>query len=177
MTLITKVLVATPLSVNEVGFALRELVALAAGPVTKTTFAVLLSPAKLAVTVTVSAAVAFKVTEHRPEALVVHVVALKVVPVPLLLNVTAWPLTGLLVTSATLICTVLVAAPSSVKVLGLAARKLVALFAAPGTKATEAVSVWPANAAVTVTVPDMVLFRVTEHVPAAMVVHVVLLKT
>lgn len=140
------------------------------------TFAVLLSPAKLAVTVTVSALVSFNVTEHTPAALVVHVIALKVVPVPLLLNVTAWLGTGLPVTSPTLICTVLVVTPSSASVLGLAARKLVLLLAAPGTNATAAVSLNPANAAVTVTVPDTVLFNVTEHVPAATVVQVVALK-
>lgn len=47
------------------------------------------------------------------------------------------------------------------------------LLGAPAKKVTAAVSLCPANAAVTVTFCSNVVFNVTEHVPAAVVVHVV----
>lgn len=76
-TVISKVLVAFPSSARELGLAVKKLVVPAAGPVENVTFAVLLKPAKAAVTMTVCATVLFNVTVHRPDAAVVHVVELK----------------------------------------------------------------------------------------------------
>lgn len=171
-TVASNVVLATPSPAKVVGLAPSALVVPLGAPVKNVTGVVTLTPAKLAVTVTVCAMVLLKVTEQTPEALVLHVVALKLVLEPVLLKVTACPLIGLLVMSATVTCKVLVVTPSSAKALGLAVNALVALFGAPGTNDTPAVFVNPAKVAVTVTDCAIVLFNVTEHVPAATVVQV-----
>lgn len=118
-TVIWSVVVVVLSSGNEVGLALNVLVVLLAAPATKVTVAVLVSPAKLAVTVTVCASVLVRVTEHRPDA-VLHVPGVRVKVDPVLLNVTACPVMGLFCASATVICRLVVLAPSAVTVLGVA---------------------------------------------------------
>lgn len=87
-TVICKVLVLTPSSATVVGLALKELVVLLGAPGWNVTAALLVTPANVAVIVTVCALVLASATEHSPEVLVLHVPALSVVLVPLALKVT-----------------------------------------------------------------------------------------
>lgn len=134
------------------GLAVNVLLALFAAPVMNVTFATLEKPANVAVTTTVSAVVLLRVTEHCPLVAVEQVVALRVMPVlgtPA--NVTACPVTGLLVASFTVMSSVLAATPSSANDVGLGASTLVVPAAGPATKVTTAVLSTPAKFALTVT--------------------------
>lgn len=161
--------VLAPSSGKEVGFAVSELVVLLGAPGTNVTAAVCVSPEKVAVTVTVCATVLARVTEHRPDALVLHVLPLRVYPVPLALKVTAWALTGLPVPSFTVICSVLFATPSAVNEVGVAVNVLVVLLGAPTAKVTDVVSVTLPMVAVMVSVWANVEARVVLHTPELLV--------
>lgn len=167
--------VAVPLAVTAEGVAVRKLAVVLGEPVTNVTEACNVIPANFAETVSVPAPVLFNVTEHVPPAAVVQLVELKLVPEPVELKVTAWPVIALAVESLTVTWSDVVLVPSSGSDVGDAENALSVLLGEPSTNVTAAVLLMLANAAVTVTVCAKVLLRVTVHWPAA-VVHVVELK-
>lgn len=172
-TVTCKVVVDVPSSGNDVGLAVRLLVVPVAGPATNVTVVVLVTPAKLAVTVTGCATELLRVTEHRPEVVVLHVVVLNVAPVPLLLKVTDWPLTGLPCASSTVICRLVVLELSAVSDVGLALRELVPLLAGPATKEMVVSSVTVPIVAVMFSFCATVDAKVVVQMPEAFVLPLV----
>ena len=89
MTVTVTVVVLAPSAVTEVGLVASVEVMLLGAPATKVMGVVLVTAPRVAVTVLLSALVEVRVAVKTPEALVLPEVGVKVLPVPLLLRLTA----------------------------------------------------------------------------------------
>jgi hypothetical protein len=125
--------VLVPSAVTEVGAAAREDVALAGAPAVKVTLAVFVTAPNVAVTVLLSACVAVRVPVVTPAASVTLLVGETVLPLPLALRPTVWPLTGLPFASFTVTVTVVAVVPSATTDVGEATRVDVEALAGPAT--------------------------------------------
>jgi hypothetical protein len=164
------VVVLVPFAVTLVGLATRLELVVFGVPATNVTVVVSLNPPMVAVMVLACATVDVMVAVNTPDALVVPLTGLTVLPEPLLARLTACPLTALPWASSTVTVKVVVLVPFAVTELGLAVTDDVALAAGPATKVTPAVSLIAPMVAVTVFACAVVELNVAVNTPDALVV-------
>jgi hypothetical protein len=167
------VVVLDPSAVTMPGLAVTLDVLWLGAPATNVTEVVTFTAPSVAVMVLPWATVDANVAVNTPDALVVPLDGVKVLPVPELARLTAWPEMRFPWASFTVTVTVVVLEPSAVTDAGLAVTVEVVLLGAPATNVTDAVLLNAAMVAVTVSLCAVVEANVAVKTPEALVLPLV----